>query len=75
MIEGHRLYELLTSGLPGAGIEASATLGAFVKNVSTSGLVTVQLADGTEATVQLQTGGVVTDLNPRAARDRTVEVQ
>ena len=57
MVQDHRLYEQLKAGLPGAGIETSAILGAFVKNVSTAGLVTLQQADGTEATVQLQTGG------------------
>lgn len=71
MVQDHRLYERLTSGIDGAGIEASALLGAFVKSVTTGGLATVQLADGTESTVQLQTGGAGAGVPSYAARPVT----
>ena len=41
----------------GAGIESSALLGAYVKSITVDGLVTFQMADESEATVQLIIGG------------------
>ena len=45
------------AAFPGAGVETSAILGAFVKSITPDGVATVQLADETETTVTLTASG------------------
>ena len=55
-----------------AEIPTTQLTGAFIKSITTSGLATVQLADGTETDVQVAGGGSGTD---QVARDAAATAQ